>query len=347
MSTRAYAAASPHSPVGPHLIERRATGPKDVRIAIRYCGICHSDLHVARDEWGGTTYPVVPGHEIVGEVLEVGAQVQGFRVGDRVGVGCLVDSCRSCPSCAEGLEQYCEGGMVGTYNSQAKDGSGVTYGGYSEAIVVDEAFVLRIPEALPLDATAPLLCAGITTYSPLKTWGAGPGRRVAVVGLGGLGHMGVKLARAMGAEVSVLSSSPHKAADAARLGAHHFHVLREEEDFAALAGHFDLILNTVSAPLPLDRYLGTLKRDGTMVMLGAAPEPQEVSAFSVIMGRKRLAGSLIGGIAETQEMLDFCAQHGVVSDVELIAPSEIEAAYGRMLKSDVKYRFVIDLGRGA
>lgn len=343
MSTLAYAALSATTPLVPHTIQRRATGAHDVRIDILYCGICHSDLHTARGEWEGSLFPAVPGHEIVGLVSEVGSSVTRFQVGDRVGVGCLVDSCRSCPSCGEGLEQYCEVGSTGTYNGADKHLGGHTFGGYSKAIVVDENFVLRIPEGMALDATAPLLCAGITTYSPLKHWGAGPGKQVAIVGLGGLGHMGVKIARAMRAEVTVLSQSLKKQADAERLGAHHFHATQDPDTFTKLAGRFDLILNTVSAPLPLDAYMSTLKRDGTMVMLGAAPEPQGVASFSLIFGRRRLAGSLIGGIPETQEMLDFCAKHGLVSDIEVIRADQINEAYERMLKSDVKYRFVIDL----
>lgn len=342
MSTLAYAAFSATAPLGPHTIQRRKTGAHDVRIDIKFCGICHSDLHHVREEWGTANFPQVPGHEIVGVVAEVGSGVTKHKVGDHVGVGCFVDSCRTCSSCQEDLQQYCEGGMIGTYGGTERDGT-PTYGGYSQGIVVDENYVVKVPANLPLDAAAPLLCAGITTYSPLRTWGVGPGSQVAVVGLGGLGHMGVKIARAMGAEVTVLSQSLKKQGDAERLGAQHFHATSDPATFEKLAGRFDLILNTVSAPLPLDAYMATLKRDGTLVMLGAAPEPQQISAFSVIFGRKRLAGSLIGGIKETQEMLDFCGQHNIVSDIEVIAAKDINEAYERMLKSDVKYRFVIDL----
>jgi uncharacterized zinc-type alcohol dehydrogenase-like protein len=338
--TFAYAAPSATQPLAPFTIERRALRPHDVQIEIRYSGVCHSDIHQARDEWGGSTFPMVPGHEIVGYVAAVGKAVKQFSLGDVVGVGCFVDSCRQCSSCREGLEQYCEVGMVGTYNGTEKDGT-PTYGGYSARIVVDENYILRVPAHLPLEGVAPLLCAGITTYSPLRHWQVGKGSKVAVVGLGGLGHMAVKLAHAMGAEVTVLSSSDKKRADAHRLGARHY-VVTSEATLEALTGRFDLILNTVSANIDLNPYLATLRRDGTMVLLGVPTAPAPVDAFSLIGGRHRLAGSLIGGISETQEMLDFCGEHGIVSDVEVIDIRQINEAYERMIKGDVRYRFVID-----
>jgi uncharacterized zinc-type alcohol dehydrogenase-like protein len=342
MLTPAYAAFKANEPLKPHKIERRSPGADDVQIDIKYCGVCHSDLHQVRDEWGGSTFPMVPGHEIVGLVTAVGKNVQKYKVGDKVGVGCMVNSCQHCPACAEGLEQYCVNGMVGTYNGIDKDGS-PTYGGYSTMVVVDQNFVLKIPENLPLDAAAPLLCAGITTYSPLRTWKAGNETKVAVMGLGGLGHMAVKLARAMGSHVTILSHSEKKRQDGERLGAHDFLVMKTEEDFAKNANRFDLIINTVSAPLDINAYVSLLNRDATMVLLGVPPKPHELPAFSLIGGRRRIAGSLIGGIKETQEMLDFCGKHNIVSDIELIKMNEINEAYERMLKGDVKYRFVIDL----
>lgn len=343
MLTPAYAAFKFNEPLKPHQITRRETGINDVKIDIHFCGVCHSDLHQVRDEWGGSTFPMVPGHEIVGVVSEVGKGVKNFKVGDKVGVGCLVNSCQHCRSCDEGLEQYCSNGFVGTYNGIDKDGT-PTYGGYSTMVVVDEKFVLKIPANLPLDAAAPLLCAGITTYSPLRHWKAGKNTKVAVMGLGGLGHMAVKLANAMGSHVTILSSSEKKKADGERLGAHDFLVLKTEEDFAKHANRFDLIINTVSAPLDMNSHVSLLNRDGTMVLLGAPPKPHELPAMPLIFGRRTVAGSLIGGIKETQEMLDFCGEHNIVSDIETIPMNQINEAYERMLKGDVKYRFVIDLG---
>jgi uncharacterized zinc-type alcohol dehydrogenase-like protein len=338
-----YAAKQAATALVPFSFQRREPGAHDVQIEIRFCGVCHSDVHQVKDEWGGALFPMVPGHEIVGTVAKVGAEVTRFKVGDSVGVGCFVDSCRTCSSCKEGLEQYCDNGMTGTYNGLERDGKTPTYGGYSSHIVVDDAYVLRIPAGLALDGAAPLLCAGITTYSPLKHWQAGPGKRVAIVGLGGLGHMGVKLARALGADVTILSQSLRKQADGERLGAHHFYATSDPATFEKLANSFDLILNTVSAEQDLNQYLGLLKRDGTMVLLGAPPAAPQVAAFGLIGKRRRLAGSLIGGIAETQEMLDFCGQHGITSDIEVIAIKDINEAYERMIRSDVKYRFVIDM----
>ncbi len=341
-TTRAYAAQSAKAPLAPFSVERREPGPQDVLIDILYCGVCHSDLHTARDEWHMTQFPCVPGHEIVGKVSAIGAGVTRFKVGDTVGVGCMVDSCATCPSCAEGLEQYCENGFTGTYNGPLFGGPN-TYGGYSDSIVVKESFVLRIADGQPLDAVAPLLCAGITTYSPLRHAGIGPGKKVGIVGLGGLGHMGVKLARAMGARVVLFTTSPGKAADALRLGAHEVVVSRDKEQMAAQANSFDYILNTVAAPHDLDAFTGLLKRDGAMTLVGAPAEPHpSPNVFNLIFKRRAINGSLIGGIAETQEMLDFCAQHGIVSDIETIAIADINAAYERMLKGDVTYRFVID-----
>ena len=342
-TVRAYGAAHAGAPIAPLTIERREPGPRDVDIEILYCGICHSDLHQVRDEWGGARFPMVPGHEIVGRVTRVGAEVTRFAPGALVGVGCLVDACRACPPCEEGLEQFCARGPSWTYNSVLRDGQTPTHGGYSAAIVVDERFVVRIPEGLDPAAAAPLLCAGITTYSPLKQWGVGPGQRVAVVGLGGLGHMGVKLARSMGASVTVLSTSADKEADARRLGADDFASTRDPATFERLARSFHLVLDTVSAPHDLAPYLGLLRVRGTMVLVGVPPEAAPVPAFALIGGNRRLAGSLIGGIAETQAMLDHCGEHGIVSDVEVISPDRVDEAYERMLRSDVRYRFVIDL----
>ena len=340
----AYAAQSATTPLAPARIERREPGPTDVRIDIAFCGVCHSDVHTARSEWPGTSYPVVPGHEIVGRVSAVGGQVKGFKPGDLAGVGCLVDSCRTCGSCGQGLEQYCENGMVLTYNSPDPHTGKMTYGGYSSHIVVDEAFVLRMPASLDLAASAPLLCAGITTYSPLREWGAGPGKRVGVVGLGGLGHMGVKLARAMGAEVVLFTTSPGKVADAKRLGATEA-VVSSDRDAMKAAGKLDFILDTVAAPHDLDAYLELLRRDGTLCLVGAPERPHpSPGVFNLIFQRRRLAGSLIGGLPETQEMLDFCGERGIVADIELIPMSAINTAYDRMVRSDVRYRFVIDMG---
>ncbi|MEU5347810.1 MULTISPECIES: NAD(P)-dependent alcohol dehydrogenase [unclassified Streptomyces] len=337
----AYAAPAAKAPLERTTIERRPVGEHDVLIEIKFAGICHSDIHQAREGWGEAIFPMVPGHEIAGIVTEVGSGVAKFAVGDRVGVGCMVDSCRECENCEAGLEQYCTQGNVGTYNAVGKDGE-VTYGGYSTHIVVDEAFTVRIPEGLALDEAAPLLCAGITTYSPLKHWNAGPGKKVAVLGMGGLGHMGVKIAHALGAEVTVLSQSLRKKDDGLKLGADHYYATSDPETFKELRGSFDLILSTVSAPLNLDTFLSLLKTDGAFVNVGAPEEPVSLNLFSVIGGRKTLAGSGIGGIQETQEMLDFCAEHGFGAEIELISAGEINEAYERVLNSDVRYRFVID-----
>jgi uncharacterized zinc-type alcohol dehydrogenase-like protein len=342
MSTvTAYAATSATEPLTKTTITRREVRPHDVAFDIHFAGICHSDIHTVKAEWGQPNYPVVPGHEIAGIVTEVGSEVTKYKVGDRVGVGCFVDSCRECDNCKAGLEQYCTGGGVGTYNAVGKDGE-PTYGGYSEKIVVDENYVVRIPDALSLDVAAPLLCAGITTYSPLRHWNAGPGKKVAILGMGGLGHMGVKIAHALGAEVTVLSQSLRKKEDGLKLGADHYYATSDENTFKELKGTFDLILSTVSAPLDLDAYLSLLRTDGAFVNVGAPEEPVKLNLFSVIGGRKTLAGSAIGGIRETQELLDFCAAHGFGAEIELVAAQEINEAYERVLASDVRYRFVID-----
>ncbi|NML18252.1 NAD(P)-dependent alcohol dehydrogenase [Azohydromonas caseinilytica] len=343
--TRGYAAVSASSPLRLFGFERRDPGPNDVQIEILYCGVRHSDLHTARNEWQNTLYPSVPGHEIVGRVVATGALVTRFRAGDLAGVGCMVDSCRRCGACLEGLEQYCEPGFTGTYNGPEQGTGANTYGGYAESIVVDEAFVLRVTHGLEhLSAVAPLMCAGITTYSPLRQWGAGPGKKVGIVGLGGLGHMGVKIAHALGAQVVLFTTSPGKSEDARRLGADEVIVSREPEQMAAHADSFDLIVDTVAAPHDLDALLLTLRRDGTLVLVGAPPTPHpSPQVFNLIFRRRRLAGSLIGGIAETQEMLDFCGQHGLTADIEMIRMDQINEAYERMLRSDVKYRFVIDM----
>ncbi|GAC1433316.1 MAG: NAD(P)-dependent alcohol dehydrogenase [Candidatus Velthaea sp.] len=340
--TKGYAAASTSAPLAPFSFERRNVRESDVAIDIKFCGICHSDIHQARDEWGGSIFPMVPGHEIAGIVSSVGPGVSKYKVGDRVGVGCFVDSCRTCDNCKAGNEQFCSAGMVQTYNSREKDGT-PTMGGYSERIVVDEKYVLRIPDALPLDAAAPLLCAGITLYSPLKHWHAGPGKKVAIVGFGGLGHMGVKLASALGAEVTVLSQTLSKEADGKRFGAAHYHATSDPATFEKLAGTFDLIVNTVSAALDWNQYVNLLKVDGTMVVVGIPDKAIPVNAFGLVMGRRSIAGSVIGGIAETQEMLDFCGQHGITSDIEVVKMQDVNAAYERVVKSDVRYRFVIDM----
>jgi uncharacterized zinc-type alcohol dehydrogenase-like protein len=345
LPSKGYAAESATAPLAPFAFERRDPGPADVQIDILFCGVCHSDLHTARGEWSGTRYPCVPGHEIVGRVARTGGQVSRFRAGDLVGVGCMVDSCRTCASCAEGLEQYCESGFTGTYNGPEQGTGANTYGGYSNRIVVDEKYVLKIrhPES-QLAAVAPLLCAGITSWSPLRKWEVGPGQTVGVVGLGGLGHMGVKLARAIGAHVVMFTTSPGKATDAMKLGAHEVVVSTDAKAMAAQRNRFDFILNTVAAPHDLDPFLGMLKRDGSLVLVGAPSSPHpSPGVFNLILKRRSLAGSLIGGIAETQEMLDFCAEHGIVSDIEVIPMAAINDAYERMLKSDVKYRFVIDM----
>ncbi|MET9508571.1 NAD(P)-dependent alcohol dehydrogenase [Streptomyces flavidovirens] len=339
-SVPAYAVPAAGAPLERATIPRRPVGEHDVLIEIKYTGICHTDIHRAGDETGGI-FPMVPGHEIAGVVTAVGSGVTRHRTGDRVGVGCMVDSCRECDNCRAGLEQFCANGAVETYNSTGRD-SGPTYGGYSTHIVVDENYVLRIPEAISLDEAAPLLCAGVTLYSPLTHWNAGPGKNVAIVGLGGLGHMGVKIAHAMGAEVTVLSRSLRKKDDGMRLGADHFYATSDPATFEQLAGGFDLIVNTVSANLDLDAYLSLLKTNGTLVNVGAPPAPSRVTMFSLMGGRKTLAGSLIGGIAETQEMLDFCAAHGLGSDIEVISGEQINEAYERVLAADVRYRFVID-----
>ncbi|PYI94330.1 MAG: hydroxyacid dehydrogenase [Verrucomicrobia bacterium] len=341
--TKGYAAKSKTSPLAPFSFERRDPGPTDIQIDILFCGVCHSDLHTVRGEWGGTIFPCVPGHEIVGRVVKVGQEVKKFREGDLAAVGCMVDSCRACANCRENLEQFCDNGPVFTYNSKDKHTGGNTYGGYSQSIVVDQDFVLRISDKLDLAATAPLLCAGITTYSPLRHWKIGKGHKVGVVGLGGLGHMGVKFANAFGAQVALFTTSPNKTADAKKLGAHEVILSKNEEEMEKHEKSFDFILDTVSAPHDLDAYLSLLKRDGTLVLVGASPDPLAVDAFSLIHRRRSLAGSLIGGIAETQEMLDYCAEHGIVCDIEKISIDQINEAYERMLKSDVKYRFVIDM----
>ena len=340
-----YAAQDPSTPLAPYSFTRRDVGPNDVKIDILYCGVCHSDLHTARNEWNNTLYPSVPGHEIVGRVTAVGEEVSRFKVGDMAGVGCLVDSCRTCSSCGEGLEQYCENGFTGTYNGPAFGGGENTLGGYSDNIVVDQHFVLRIShDETNLAAVAPLLCAGITTYSPLRQWKVGPGQKVGVVGLGGLGHMAVKIANAMGAHVVLFTTSPDKKEDALRLGASEVVVSKNRDEMAAHLNSFDFILNTVAAPHNLDAFVALLKRDATMTLVGAPASPHpSPSVFGLIFKRRRIAGSLIGGIAETQEMLDFCAEHNIVSDIEMIDIQTINEAYERMLKSDVKYRFVIDM----
>ena len=343
MSTtvKAYAAPSATEPLAPTTIERRDVGPRDVRIDIKFAGICHSDIHTARSEWGPTRYPIVVGHEIAGIVAEVGAEVTTFAVGDRVGVGCLVDSCGECQYCTRGDEQFCTRGAIGTYASIGKDGQ-PTQGGYAQGIVVTERFVVRIPDALGLDVAAPLLCAGITTYSPLRHWNAGPGKKVAVIGLGGLGHVAVKIAHAMGAEVTVLSQSLKKQEDGLRLGADAYYPTSDPDTFTRLADTFDLIINTVSAQVDVDAYLSLLAVDGTMVNVGAPEKPLSLRVFSLIMKRRSYAGSPIGGIRETQEMLDFCAEHGVGAEIETIPADKINEAYDRVVASDVRYRFVID-----
>ncbi len=338
----AYASTAADAALGPLSIERRTPGPHDVQIEILYCGVCHSDIHQARNEWGNSIYPMVPGHEIVGRITAVGSHVKNFKVGELAGVGCIVDSCRTCSQCEAGEEQYCENGMTGTYNSIDKNGQ-PTYGGYSTQVVVDEKYTLHVSEKLDLKGVAPLLCAGITTYSPLRHWKVGPGQKVAIVGLGGLGHMGVKLAAAMGAEVTVISTSDNKETDAKRLGAAHFVNSKKDDKMNELKNHFDFILNTVSAPNSYDKLLPLLKTNGAMVLVGAPAEPSAVMGFNLILQRRTLAGSLIGGIRETQEMLDFCAEHNITSDVEMISIDKINEAYERVLKSDVKYRFVIDM----
>jgi Zn-dependent alcohol dehydrogenases len=341
-STKAYATTGAVSPLAATTIERREPLANDIQIEIEFCGVCHSDLHFARNEWGGTHYPAVPGHEIVGRVTKVGPDAKKFKVGDRVGVGCLVDSCRTCPECREGLEQFCPE-MVMTYGSRDKYLGGSTLGGYAQSIVVREEFVLRIPENLDPAGAAPLLCAGITTYSPLRHWKVGPGQKVGVVGLGGLGHMAVKFARAFGAHVVLFTTSPNKTEDAKRLGAHEVVISKDEKQMEVHAGTFDFILDAVSAKHDINAYVSLLKRDGNLTLVGAPDKPMEVAAFPLLLKRRSFSGSLIGGLPETQEMLDFCGKHGITSDIEIIRMDQINEAYERMLKSDVKYRFVIDM----
>jgi uncharacterized zinc-type alcohol dehydrogenase-like protein len=338
----AYAAPAAGKPLAPTTIERREPGEDDVAFDVLFAGICHSDIHQARDEWGGGLFPMVPGHEIVGKVTKVGPKVKKVAVGDLVGVGCMVDSCRQCGPCKDNVEQFCEKRCAVTYNGTEMDRATRTYGGYSSAIVVREGFVLKIPKGLDPAGAAPLLCAGITTYSPLKQWGVKKNDRVGVVGLGGLGHMAVKLAASMGAEVTVFSTSNSKQDDAKRLGAHHFVATKDPAALSNLQGSFDFILDSVSAPHDYNAYLGALRARGVMVLVGAPPEPSPLAAFSLIGGAKRLAGSMIGGIKETQEMLDYCGQHGIVSDIETIPIQKVNEAYERMMKGDVRYRFVID-----
>ena len=343
IEAKGFAALAPKEKLVPYSFHRRDIRANDVQIKIEYCGVCHSDIHQVREEWGPALFPMVPGHEIVGRVTAVGAAVTQFKVGDLAGVGCMVDSCLACPSCDDGLEQYCENGFVGTYNAIEKDGKTPTHGGYSNAIVVREEFCLKVSPNLPLAGVAPLLCAGITTYSPLRHWQVRQGQRVGVVGLGGLGHMAVKLAKAMGAFVTVFTTSPSKVEDALKLKADEVVISKDLEAMAAQKNRYDFILDTVSAPHDYNLYLNLLKRDGQMVLVGLPDRPAELPAGALIMGRRRLGGSLIGGVAETQEMLDFCAEKGIVADIELIPIHKINEAYERMIKSDVKYRFVIDM----
>jgi len=343
IQAKGYAAQDPQTNLAPWDFERREVGPHDVQFDILYCGVCHSDLHQIKNDWFPGIFPMVPGHEIVGRVIKVGDHVKNFKVGDLAGTGCLVDSCQECENCKRDLEQYCLEGNTGTYNSMERDGSSPTYGGYSNTIVVREEFVLHISDKLPLAAVAPLLCAGITTYSPLRHWKVGKGHKLAVLGLGGLGHMAVKFGVAFGADVTILSTSPNKEADAKKLGAHHFVVTSDEAQLNAVKGTFDFILDTVSAPHDFNLYLSLLRTDGTMICVGVPPEPAQIAAFSLLGGRKSLAGSGIGGIAETQEMLDFCAEKNIVSEIEMIDIKDIQTAYDRMTKGDVRYRFVIDM----
>ncbi|REA56151.1 NAD(P)-dependent alcohol dehydrogenase [Dyadobacter luteus] len=343
ISTKAYGTEAAEAPLDQLGIERRKPTAHDVEIDILFCGVCHSDVHTARNEWPGTLYPCVPGHEIVGKIVSVGGHVSKFKVGDVVGVGCMVDSCRECQYCNEGLEQYCEPGMTGTYNAPDKHLNTHTFGGYSERIVVDENFVLSIPDNLDLAAAAPLLCAGITTYSPLKHWNVGPGQKVGVVGIGGLGHMGIKIAKAMGAEVVAFTTSESKFAEAKRLGADEVVLSKDKEQMAAYRGKLHFILDAVSAEHDINAYISLLRVDGSLALVGAPEQPLPVAAFSLITGRKSFAGSMIGGIAETQEMLDFCGEHNITADIEMIDVQQINEAYDRMVKGDVKYRFVIDM----
>ena len=343
-ASKGYGVTSPEAALGPLEFTRRAVGPRDIQLEILYCGVCHSDIHQVRDEWGGTMYPIIPGHEIIGRVTAVGAEVSKFRLGEVAGVGCMVDSCRQCDHCRAGLEQYCEGTITWTYNSPDKKNDGrQTMGGYSSNFVVDEDFAVKIPENLELSSAAPLLCAGITTYSPLRHWKVGPGQRVGVVGLGGLGHMAIKFANAFGAQVTLFTTSPDKAADAHRLGADDVVISKDADAMAAHRGQFDFILDTVAAQHTLAPYLDLLKLDGTLIMVGLPSEPLPVNVFSIATQRRTLAGSSIGGIRETQEMLDYCADHGISCDIELIPIQDVNNAYERMIKGDVKYRFVIDM----
>ncbi len=343
IATKGYAAQNAQSDLKPWSFERREVGPHDVQFDIQFCGVCHSDLHQIKNDWGEGIFPMVPGHEIVGKVIKVGEHVKKFKVGDLAGTGCLVDSCRTCENCQDGLEQFCLNGMTATYNSLEQDKKTPTYGGYSNTIVVHEDFVLHISDKLSLAAAAPLLCAGITTYSPLRYWKVGKGHKLAVLGLGGLGHMAVKFGVAFGAEVTVLSTSPTKEADAKELGAHHFVVTKDATQLANVVGSFDFILDTVSAPHDINMYLSLLKTNGVHICVGVPPTPYDLHAFSLIGGRKSLVGSLIGGLPETQEMLDYCAANNIVSEIEIIDIKDIHAAYDRMLKGDVRYRFVIDM----
>ena len=342
MKVKGYAAQSAKATLAPFSFERREPGENDIVVDIQYCGICHTDIHQVGDEWGGSMFPMVPGHEITGIVSKTGPKVTRYKVGDKVGVGCFVDSCRKCDPCKKNLEQYCTGGMVTTYNGTEKDGT-ITQGGYSNKIVVDENYVLKIPESLPLDKAAPLLCAGITLYSPLRHWKAGPGKKVAIIGLGGIGHMGVKIAHALGAEVTVLSHSLKKQADGKKLGADYFYATSDPQTFEKLKGYFDLIINTVSAELDWNQYLELLALDGSMVVVGIPEKQTPVGSFPLVAGRRSLAGSLIGGIKETQEMLDFCGKNNIASEIELIPIQKVNEAYKRILSSDVRYRFVIDI----
>lgn len=342
-TAKGYAAHSAIDELHPFDFERRDAGEHDVRFEILYCGVCHSDIHQVRNEWNSTIYPIVPGHEIVGRVIETGSHVTKFKPGDLAAVGCLVDSCRECDNCEKGLEQYCRNGSTGTYNSEDKRHGGITYGGYSNHIVVDESFVLKVSDKLPLEKVAPLLCAGITTYSPLRHWKIGKGHRVAVVGLGGLGHMAVKFAVSFGAEVTMLSTSPGKREDALNLGAHHFAITKDPEQIKSLANNFDFIVDTVSAPHDYNQYLHMLDTDGVMICVGVPPSPTEILGFNLLGNRRSIGGSAIGGIPETQEMLDYCAEHNITSDVEIISMDYINEAYERVMKNDVKYRFVIDM----
>ena len=344
IQARGYAVHDNHSPLIPFNFERREPGANDVQIEILYSGICHSDLHQAHNDWGNSLYPMVPGHEIVGRVVKVGANVKKFKAGDLAGVGCMVDSCRHCSACNDGLEQYCEEGPTVTYNGKERGSDQLTFGGYSDQIVVEERFVVKVSPKLDLKAVAPLLCAGITTYSPLKHWNIGPGQKVGVIGLGGLGHMGVKFAKALGAKVVMITTSPEKGKDATRLGADEVLVSRDADAMKAHAGSFDFLLNTIPVPHDMNPYLALLKRDRTMTLVGVLTELNPpVLGMNLILGRRSLAGSAIGGMAETQEMMDFCAEHNIVSDVEMIAMKDVNQAYERLVKNDVKYRFVIDM----